>query len=1095
MRDSENFLKKLILPLVLLTAFCLFSIPAFAAESHVVAGVDSDVYRAYAENLFIDDLENETVMRCVPLENMLSATFYNTNPLKPYTAFSGTECVLCETMPPADGDKAYSATVSVTSEATIRKSRAVCLGYVIDLPETFSDGTAAEFNVTATLISPRGELSLKNRVRGGVWTAVFNDISSWIGRLAINGIMFSVSGVNAPAAESYMFAIDDIALFDSVSVYQAMQWLVAKENWHEVPSTPSSHGMRYAPAGDSFYIETYASAAVSSITSTADCLCVRVDNRCRAEKLTMFYTTPSDPVFSPDNNKSEQKLYDGDQNVYFPLPADGCSQLRFQFDGIKPQTDDGYLEIISVYPTSKAGYQLSEKPLDAELSCRLDEEGLVTVTGTLSGSVAEDYNGCGIHLIQSSALQEYDRNDIIDSDYVLNDKFTLKGRGNTGFIEDRYAVVIEKGGEYIPVGKKYIYISNPEAACDAPGSFTGSSSIKGIISSDEPEQALTDAGRVYFDGASAVLIPLRIERLFTNKTSLYSINHNGTITYFDPSYVQQIDEIISAYRNLGTAVWLRLTVSLTDDAKINSLLCPMSSIMDKEYSAFNMGTRSGLSLYQSIFSFIAGRWSKNTDSPVSGYIIGSRVNDSLENWSLGNVTLDDFARSYAMTVRQAYLAMRAAAGSVRVAISVDGAYEDGYPTDMPYAFPTQAFITAFDRIISSEGSFDWMIELSLDADDLTYVGDPEAQPSGSAGGGSIEISINNFDVIDSFLDREQLKYRNAKRNMIVTAEGQVTETDFVYSYYCLDTIFRDRTGMFLISGSSANSFRQVFNGIDTSGTKSVSETSRKALGIDEWNTAISDFDFKSVGKRVWKRRTLSSKIPNDIKGRYEISNFGSKDVTENIKSGPGCTGIEWQQEFSGRSGAIKAGFSMPDGRSVGGIIYRFEYPIDLSASPVITFDCAVESLPKNTDQVQLNIMLISESADTPVDITIMGQLSRNGWQSAICDLTSMTKSLESIDAIRILISSYDGDPLGSPSLIIDNFTVCSAARDNNDLAEYFRKQFEARMPPKQPLPWSFLIIPGAVILICLFALYARFIKRSDAATGEADNKHNEWKYD
>ncbi len=1121
---SENLLKKILFPLMLTAALALFLLPVFAAETVIVPGADSTVYLAYAGKI-IDNF-HDIGMGWTNGENMDTATVADTLTIPPYAAFSDRHCLVCQTIAPLDGDSDYTASAVTNGDYSIRGRSYGCFGYVINLPETLSDGKEAKFNVTVTLSSPKGDKLLNSPVTGGAWTAVFCDISSWDGRSQITGITFAVKCVSAEKAENYVFAIDDIALFDSVSAAQSMRWLVPAGDWYPYPSSTSSSVLRFTPPGESFYIETYNSVIPASVTTSTPYLCMRLDNRCSAQTIRMEYAEENSSVYL-QTSQAEQTLYDGDQTVYFQLPKTACSRLRFRFDGAAIYGSSGYIDVISIYPTNSSGCQ-PPASIGEIVSCTADSFGNVTVSGTLSDSSAQEYAGYDILLIESGTLETAQSGSVIASVRV-SPRFTLSGAGGIGYVADRYTAVINYNSEYLPIGSSYL--SNPEDACDSPGSYTDifSSDEKGIlkgVSAETASQAAANSGYVYFDGAAAVVIPVRIERLFSMKMTSIGYTHNGTISYFDPSYVQQIDNAVSAYRDSGAAVWLRLTVSKTKDNQLSALLCSPLSLSTSGYSAFNTDTYDGLSLYQTIFSFIAERWSKNSSSPVSGYIIGSRVNDSFGNWHLGSITLDDFTKSYSSAVRQAYLAMRAAAGDVGIAISVDGRFEDGYPSDIPLRFPAQKFISAFSRMISSEGDFEWMIELSLDADQLT-ADSLQSTAKKSSSGDRIEISADNYELMDDLLKRAPMMFRTSgvstsasgasdisrsdagsadesaaektvsdkssyKRSVMISVAAGVKEQDYVYSFYKLSTPSCDSAKLIVIPGSAAAEFRSVFNGIDTPDTLDYSQNSLESLGASGWSELISDFDSSKVKSRSFASLSFASVMPEKIKGSYLLNGFDTSDHADTVKPGPGCTDVEIRQSFSNRTGLIMANLSISDKRVNGGIYYKFGRPLDLSQSPILTLDCTVVSLPENTDQAQMTIMFVSGRSA----VSVSGQISENGWQRAICDLTGLGDSIRSVDGIRIWLSSYDDKPLGTPSVIIDSLTVWSQSYDDSELSDYFQKQYSASDALSRPIPRRMLLIPAALIVICLIAIGWRAASRNGILSGQTKKTDiSDWKYD
>ena len=336
-----------------------------------------------------------------------------------------------------------------------------------------------------------------------------------------------------PVGTAYSFGIDDISLFESTEAATAMNWFVPVENWYYLYAHKSdSGGMKFIPDSDEFYIETYGSGLKPGLAAGGGYLCVRLDNRCGAQNISLQHTTAERMSFA-ENMGEIAELSDGEQLIYFSLPKEGESeftQLRFVFDGITSfgEHSQAFLEIKAIYPAST--YKPEPDPLGKIQSCQADGSGKVTVTGTLSEYVASANMYNDICLFQTDPT--------LDLLKALNGLERLRrGLRKISIHSRRSEQLLLRQGRRRAYQRNYIIIKrrlfyyNPEARAH-PRLHSRYSALKGISTNSSPD--ISAASKlVYFDGASTVVF-LRSRRLMSKTSVQYEYEEQ----LHDPSYCQ-----------------------------------------------------------------------------------------------------------------------------------------------------------------------------------------------------------------------------------------------------------------------------------------------------------------------------------------------------------------------------------------------------------------------------------------------------------------------------------------------------------------------------------------------------------------------------
>ena len=299
--------------------------------------------------------------------------------------------------------------------------------------------------------------------------------------------------------------------------------------------------------------------------------------------------------------------------------------------------------------------------------------------------------------------------------------------------------------EYTPLTAP-IALSNPDGmASYTPPNESGEASIKGLIS-DYP----ADAIRL---GVSHTVVDVHMEDLILSdwQENAMAYVFNGVTRYVNADALARLDEAVGVYTAAGIRVYLRFIlgrpVSENVPLGIYAVTSPDSS--NAEDFAVNMSSAFSAEIMEGFFDLMAERYASPEDGslPVSAFILGYRVNDSVSHGYMGQTSIYSYVTNYEKLVRVAHTALKSHNPAGRVYVSLDSRRTVGASGS---GWDVSAFLSAFREECALRGDYDWQISGELYADrSALWEENPAADTS--------YYTVRNLNTLTDLLDGE--KYR------------------------------------------------------------------------------------------------------------------------------------------------------------------------------------------------------------------------------------------------------------------------------------------------------------------------------------------------
>jgi len=258
--------------------------------------------------------------------------------------------------------------------------------------------------------------------------------------------------------------------------------------------------------------------------------------------------------------------------------------------------------------------------------------------------------------------------------------------------------------------------------------------------------------------------------------------HDGKTYYFIKSEIDKIDGELTRVHNFGLSVTLillnspRLFGSKQEKALLDECIHPG---FDWEYqsafiSAFDVETLSGIGYYRAFVEFLVSRYTK-PGAPfacVVGAIISNEVNSQYVWGNAGEMPVSEYAREYAMALRQAWLAGKKHQAAFRVYASFDQHWHGSvHNLRQPLRYyEGRKLIDHLNSIIQAEGDFPWCVAYHPYPEDLRWP-DFWHDRAPDFTFSTPKITFKNMEVLEAYLSQPHYLYRNEPRRIIFSEQG------------------------------------------------------------------------------------------------------------------------------------------------------------------------------------------------------------------------------------------------------------------------------------------------------------------------------------
>ena len=387
------------------------------------------------------------------------------------------------------------------------------------------------------------------------------------------------------------------------------------------------------------------------------------------------------------------------------------------------------------------------------------DKGEITVEAALTTGFLEGYTEKKIYLFELPSHYSADF-DLDELDPVAEAKprgrvkFTLSAMdGVRSRLFSSYLIA-----SFDPATKAYTpltpptSLSNPEAAATyTPPAESPEGSIKGLIS-DSP----ADAIRL---GVSHTVVEVSMDNLILSswRKGATAYIYDGTTRYLDTAALTELDETVGVYTAAGVEVFLRFSMGSPEGKDIPiGLYVP--GVANAEDYAVNMTTPFAADIMEGFFDFMAARYAAPADSsrPVSGFIMGYRVNSGVTHNAATGMDLAAYVTNYEKLTRVAHTALRSHNPAGRIYISLDSRRAVGTEGGWDVA----TFLSAFADESRLRGDYPWHVACELYAD-------TPAVWEENAAADTAHYTIRNLGTLTDLLDGTVYRFADQPRRLLI----------------------------------------------------------------------------------------------------------------------------------------------------------------------------------------------------------------------------------------------------------------------------------------------------------------------------------------
>lgn len=417
--------------------------------------------------------------------------------------------------------------------------------------------------------------------------------------------------------------------------------------------------------------------------------------------------------------------------------------------------------ICLLVPLSLGLFACSKEPATENrvTSVTLDK-GEITVEAALTQGFLEGYTEKKIYLFElpshySSDFDLYELDPVAEAKPRGRVKFTLPAMdGVRSRLYSSYLIA-----SFDPATRAYTpltppaSLSNPEAAAAyIPPAEAPEGSMKGLIA-DSP----ADAIRL---GVSHTVVEVCMEDLILSgwREGATAYIYNGTTRYLDTAALTRLDETVGVYTAAGVEVFLRFRMG---DPKGKDIPIGLyfSGVAEAEDYAVNMTTPFAADIMEGFFDFMADRYAAPSDgsAPVSGFIMGYRVNNGVTHNAAGGLDLAAYVTNYEKLTRLAHTALRSHNPAGRVYISTDSRRAVGSEE----GWDVSTFLSAFADECRLRGDYSWHVACDLYAD-------TPAVWEENAAADAAHYTVRNLGTLTDLLDGPIYRFADQPRRLLIS---------------------------------------------------------------------------------------------------------------------------------------------------------------------------------------------------------------------------------------------------------------------------------------------------------------------------------------
>ena len=279
---------------------------------------------------------------------------------------------------------------------------------------------------------------------------------------------------------------------------------------------------------------------------------------------------------------------------------------------------------------------------------------------------------------------------------------------------------------------------------------------------------------------------------------------NGKVYYFRKEVVDHFDKIVKSYYATGahiTAIVYATNSNITDEIFPMNMTYAPYSMQDTKILALNTSNQYGFEYYIATIEFLASRYSGDAyeNGYIGNYVIGNEIDYAKDynRISEKQADLSTYMEEYSRLLRLTNLACKKYQKDIKVTVPFTHAWaKPGYTLsgDVVQAYAPKEMIEWLNNKTKQEGDYDWAIAPHSYGYHLaqapvylldTYNNDNQlgAIPGGKTVGmtnnynTTSHISFSNIELLDSYLNQDELKVNGKAREVYLTESGVSTCED------------------------------------------------------------------------------------------------------------------------------------------------------------------------------------------------------------------------------------------------------------------------------------------------------------------------------
>ncbi len=575
--------------------------------------------------------------------------------------------------------------------------------------------------------------------------------------------------------------------------------------------------------------------------------------------------------------------------------------------------------------------------------------------------------------------------------------FELKlSRLGDGALLDEYAVAAEgNDGELILLTSPHGVELSTASASDKPDK----SNIKGLVYNSVTESADL--------GIGVSVIEVYLDRLMGARQSGHIYTVGGKFIYFDAEYVAELDKNVGKLSAEEARVYLRLLISPTADRALIPFAAAISDGAAPNFLSVDISSEEGKNCFYGALDFLSARYSGNKNGIISGYILGHSTDlyDSM-NYS-PEKGLRKYAENVAYTLEFTARAASASIPNIEVLLPISDKEEGELDREL--------LLTSVSRYLSEGGGTNYSVFFEASLDSM-----------------SPKDRISDFEKmlkrISSYSKSAPEKYMYCLS--FAYSEDLFAPAEYICNYY--GVLFSDMANGFVLSLSEDTAGRELLNElsylikyIDTDINRELI-LSRPALDYfdaESIEALFENFDADKLKYRKYAECETEDKLPDTIKGSYDIIDFSSSLDTGSWLCGSGCSKLYIDTSFGKRTLGAVLGHGEVGEYSE--IIYPLAYDEDISVMPYITFFMEIDDGGAE-DKYELQVILGGEGNRIEAEKKVNG-----GENIDFIIRTADTEALKKAEYVKIRVRKQNGE--GSFTLKLDKVTAHSTALSSSAL--------------------------------------------------------------